>query len=122
LDGLKKDEKFKNMLIIAATNLEDQLDPAMTRAGRFDKIIRMSSPDMENRKKLIQYYLDKVSPLLSDQKTIARDDIKIHPFASRTSGWSGAQIANFVNLAALNAVKKKSTEVSQEDLEYSFDR
>lgn len=60
MDGIKKDRKFKNMLIIAATNLEDQLDPAMTRAGRFDKIIRMSTPDLESRRKLMQYYLGKV--------------------------------------------------------------
>jgi ATP-dependent metalloprotease len=52
------------MLIIAATNLENELDPAMTRAGRFDKIIRMSSPDLENRKKLMNYYLNKVVPIL----------------------------------------------------------
>jgi ATP-dependent metalloprotease len=48
------------MLIIAATNLENELDPAMTRAGRFDKIIRMSNPDLENRRKLMKYYLNKV--------------------------------------------------------------
>lgn len=61
LDGIKKDEKFKNMLIIAATNLEDQLDSAMTRAGRFDKVIRLSSPDLDSRQKLIKYYLSKVT-------------------------------------------------------------
>lgn len=60
MDGIKKDRQFKDMLIIAATNLEDQLDPAMTRAGRFDKIIRMSSPDLEDRHKLMRYYLGKV--------------------------------------------------------------
>ena len=61
LDGIKKDEKFKNMLIIAATNLEDQLDSAMTSAGRFDKVIRLSSPDLDSRQKLIKYYLSKVT-------------------------------------------------------------
>lgn len=60
LDGIKKEENMNRVLIIAATNLGDSLDPALTRAGRFDKILKMSAPDSFDREKLFQYYLKKV--------------------------------------------------------------
>lgn len=61
LDGIKKDRGFNKVLIIAATNMGDMLDPALTRAGRFDKILKMAAPDMVDRRKLFEYYLQKVS-------------------------------------------------------------
>ena len=60
LDGLKKSEEGEGIFIIAATNLEQNLDPALTRAGRFDKTIRMSAPYLKGRIDLLKYYIAKV--------------------------------------------------------------
>jgi SpoVK/Ycf46/Vps4 family AAA+-type ATPase len=63
LDGLKKSEQSSNILIIAATNLEENLDSALTRAGRFDKTIRMSPPDLKARVDLLKYFTQKVTQI-----------------------------------------------------------
>lgn len=84
--------------MIGATNLEDNIDPAIKRAGRFDKILHVPIPDIEGRKQLFAYYLNK---------TKQEEGLDIKVLAKRTTGFTGADIQNMVNLAIMNAVKNR---------------
>lgn len=102
-----------NVLVIAATNLPDSLDEALKRAGRFDKIIDIPLPDIKGREQIIELYLSKIKFDISvDKTTIARG----------TTGMTGADLANLVNLAMLNAVKEGRKECSSVDIEVARDR
>ena len=110
MDGFKTNEK---VLVIAATNLEELIDPALKRPGRFDKIIRMSAPDIEGREQLFKFYLDKI-------KTV--NDFEYKDFSRRSIGFTGADIKNLVNTAAINAVKNGRKQVKLSDLDFAYDR
>lgn len=97
----------KEILIIAATNMLSSLDPALTRPGRFDRIIQVPLPDTESRIAMLKFYFQnkKLDPL-----------IDISSIAKSIGGFSGADIANLVNEAAIFAVRRCSDIISEIDL------
>jgi cell division protease FtsH len=110
LDGFEdKDE----VIVIAATNRADVLDPAFLRPGRFDRRIFVSLPDIKGREKILNVHLRKV-------KTAT--DISISALAKSTPGFSGADLANLVNESALLAARNHKKEVEMEDFESSRDK
>ena len=92
MDGFKRTE---DILVIGATNLEKSLDPAILRAGRFDKKIQFSYPTYKGRKEIIKHYLSKVVSYGIDLDNISK----------RTIGFSPADLKNLVNIATIDAVK-----------------
>ena len=110
MDGFESNE---GVIIIAATNRPDVLDPALLRPGRFDRQITVPNPDINGREKIIKVHLRKV-PLSGDvdAKTIARG----------TPGFSGADLANLVNEAALLAARKGKRAVGMTELEAAKDK
>ena len=110
MDGF---EANAGVIIIAATNRPDVLDPALLRPGRFDRQISVSNPDVMGRDKILKVHIKKikVSPKF-DSKIIARG----------TPGFSGADLANLVNEAALLAARKNKRMVTLEDFENAKDK
>jgi len=110
MDGFETNE---GVILIAATNRPDVLDPALLRPGRFDRQVVVPNPDILGREKILKVHLRKV-PLSPDvnPKTVARG----------TPGFSGADLANIVNEAALLAARKNRRVVTMEDLEDSKDK
>jgi cell division protease FtsH len=110
MDGF---EANAGVIIVAATNRPDVLDPALLRPGRFDRQITISHPDIIGRDKILKVHIKKikVSPKF-DSKVIARG----------TPGFSGADLANLVNEAALIASRKNKRMVTLEDFEYAKDK
>ena len=110
MDGF---EANAGVIIVAATNRPDVLDPALLRPGRFDRQITVSHPDIIGRDKILKVHIKKikVSPKF-DSKIIARG----------TPGMSGADLANLVNEAALIASRKNKRMVTLEDFEYAKDK
>lgn len=109
MDGFKSSD---NILVVAATNREDALDKALTRAGRFDLKIAIRLPNNDNRLKILDYYLGKISHGKVDKEKVAR----------KTVGFSPAEIKNLVNLAILNAIKEKRQKAEEQDFVYAFER
>jgi len=112
LDGLRQTEN--NIIIVAATNVqESELDPALMRAGRFDRKIYVGKPGLEDRKKLFEYYLQK----------IAYDpSININILAQKTVGFSPADISNMIRESSLISIRNKRDKVTNRDLSESYDR
>jgi len=110
MDGFETNE---GVIIIAATNRPDVLDPALLRPGRFDRQVSISNPDIIGRDKILKIHIKnvKVSPKF-DSKIIARG----------TPGFSGADLANLVNEAALLAARKNKRLVTKEDFEEAKDK
>lgn len=102
-----------DIIVIGATNLAERLDPALLRPGRFDKIITFSLPNELSRKKMIEYYLNKVKHNPQIDSTL---------FAKETMGMSGADINNIINVAAIKAVRDKKTEVEEFYLQKAITR
>lgn len=111
MDGFDKDE---GVLVVAATNRIGDLDPALLRPGRFDKILRIPTPNKKAREELMQHYMKKIK----------LDRLGFDPkyFMDRTSGFTGAEIKNVFNIAALNAGYHSQELVSQFDVETAIDR
>ncbi len=102
----------KGVVILAATNRPDSLDPALLRPGRFDRRIPVNLPDLQGRVAILKVHAKDVKMSASiDYEAIAR----------ATSGASGAELANIINEAALRAVRNGKSEVTQEDLEESVE-
>ena len=110
MDGFGTNE---GVIILAATNRPDVLDPALLRPGRFDRIIVVDRPDVVGREGIFKVHLKKV-PISQDV------DVKV--LARGTPGFSGADIANMVNEAALLAARRNHDKVLMEDLEESKDK
>jgi cell division protease FtsH len=110
MDGFEANE---GIILIAATNRPDVLDPALLRPGRFDRQIVVPNPDVAGREKILRVHMRKV-PLAPDvdAKTIARG----------TPGFSGADLANLVNEAALLAARRNKRLVTQQEFEDSKDK
>jgi cell division protease FtsH len=110
MDGFESSE---GVILIAATNRPDVLDPALLRPGRFDRRVMVSTPDINGREKIFEVHAKKI-PLASnvDLKKIARG----------TPGFSGADLANLVNEAALCAARNDRNKVTMEDFEYAKDK
>lgn len=100
-------------MIIGATNTVDFLDPAILRSGRFDKVVNIPLPDKESRQNILKYYLQKIK---------TEWFLDIESIASRTTGMTGADMRNIVNLAVLRTIKEKRVKTSQQDFEYALDR
>ena len=110
MDGFESNE---GVILIAATNRPDVLDPALLRPGRFDRQVVVPNPDLAGREKILRVHLRKV-PLAPDV------DLKV--VARGTPGFSGADLANLVNEAALIAVRRDSKTIDRIDFENARDR
>ncbi len=110
MDGF---EPNAGVILIAATNRPDVLDPALLRAGRFDRRIVVPRPDVRGRDGILSVHVQKV-PL--------SEDVDISVIARSTPGFSGADLANLVNEAALNAARLNQESVTQEDFELAKDK
>ena len=110
MDGFSPDAK---VVVITATNRSDVLDEALTRPGRFDRHIVVDVPDIAGREAILKIH--------SASKPLA-PDVDIHQLARRTPGFSGADLANMVNEAAIRAGRRNSTQISRQDFEEGIDR
>ncbi len=110
MDGF---EQNSGVIIIAATNRPDILDPALLRPGRFDRQVVVDRPDVKGREGILKVHTRKI-PLAND--------IKIDTIAKGTPGFSGADLANLVNEAALLAARRNSDAVTMKDLENAKDK
>ncbi len=102
----------KGVVILAATNRPEVLDPALLRPGRFDRRIPVELPDMTGRVAILKVHVKKIK---------TEPDIRLESVARTAAGASGADLANIINEAALRAVREKRKLVSQEDLEESVE-
>jgi len=109
MDGF---EGNSGVIILAATNRPESLDPALTRPGRFDRRVPVELPDLKGREEILKVHSKKIR---------LGGDIDFTHIARMASGASGAELANIVNEAALRAVRDKRKFVSQEDLEESIE-
>ena len=110
MDGM---EESNGVLIIAATNRADVLDPALLRPGRFDRTIKVSNPDVKERELILKLH--------SKGKRID-PSVKFDRIAKRTPGFSGAQLSNIINEAALLAVRDKRSIINVDDIDEAIDR
>ena len=109
MDGF---DTSKGLLILAATNRPEVLDPALLRPGRFDRRVIVDRPDLKGRIEILKVHARKIK---------ASDDVDFHTIARMASGASGAELANIVNEAALRAVRDGRTIVTEADLEESIE-
>ncbi len=110
MDGFESNE---GVILVAATNRPDVLDPALLRPGRFDRRIVVNRPDVKGREGILAVHTKKI-PLA--------DDVNIHVLARGSSGFSGADLANLVNEAALNAARYNQKVVRMLDFEFAKDK
>ncbi len=103
----------KGVIILAATNRPEILDPALLRAGRFDRQILVDRPDVVGREAILKVHARKVK---------LADDVDLEIIAKRTPGFVGADLANLINEAALLAVRKGKDRVGMKELEEAIDR
>jgi len=101
------------IVVIAATNRPDVLDPALLRSGRFDRRVTVSLPDIKGREAILQVH--------ARNKKLA-SDVSLANLAKRTPGFSGADLANVLNEGAILAVRKKESKVTMTDLDEAIDR
>ena len=100
------------VIILAATNRPESLDPALTRPGRFDRRVPVELPDLAGREAILKVHAKKIK---------TADDVNFHTIARMASGASGAARANMINEAALRAVRNNRTVVTEADLEESIE-
>ncbi|MFF5297909.1 ATP-dependent zinc metalloprotease FtsH [Streptomyces sp. NPDC013161] len=110
MDGFSGSE---GVIVIAATNRADVLDPALTRPGRFDRVVVVSPPDRGGREAILEIHTREI-PLAKD--------VNLAQVARTTPGMTGAELANLANEAALLAVKRKQSEVTQSDLSEALEK
>ncbi len=110
MDGFDENE---NVILIAATNRPDVLDPALLRPGRFDRQVTVTNPDKQGREAILQVHVKKVP--------LARD-VNLSVVARGTPGFSGADLANLVNEAALLAARKNKHKVTMSDFDEAKDK
>ena len=110
MDGFESNE---GVILVSATNRPDVLDPALLRPGRFDRRIVVNRPDVKGRAGIFGVHTKKI-PLA--------DDVDVHVLARGTSGFSGADLANLVNEAALNAARYNQKTVQMQDFEFAKDK
>ena len=102
-----------NIIIVAATNRPDILDPALLRPGRFDRRVVLDNPDVKGREQILEVH-SKGKPLA--------DGIDLERVARQTMGFSGADLANLVNESAILAARRSKTEITEEEFAESIDR
>ena len=109
MDGF---EGNAGVIILAATNRPESLDPALTRPGRFDRRIPVELPDLQGREAILKVHAKKIK---------VSEGVNFHTIARMASGASGAELANIINEAALRAVRNGRKAVNQSDLEESIE-
>ncbi len=109
MDGF---EGNTGVIILAATNRPESLDPALTRPGRFDRRVPVELPDLAGREAILKVHARKIK---------TAEDVDFHTIARMASGASGAELANIINEAALRAVRNGRTIVNESDLEESIE-
>ncbi len=109
MDGF---ESNNGVIILAATNRPESLDPALTRPGRFDRRVPVELPDLAGREAILRVHAKKIK---------TADNVDFHTIARMAAGTSGAELANIINEAALRAVRSGRTVVEQADLEESIE-
>jgi cell division protease FtsH len=109
MDGF---EGSNGVIILAATNQPDSLDPALTRPGRFDRRVPVELPDLKGREEILKVHAKKIK---------LAEDIDFNKIARMASGASGAELANIVNESALRAVRNGRKFVTQSDMEESIE-
>ena len=109
MDGF---EGNNGVIILAATNRPEALDPALTRPGRFDRRVPVELPDLQGREAILKVHARKIK---------TTPEVDFHVIARMASGASGAELANIINEAALRAVRDHRTQVTQADLEESIE-
>ncbi|KRL17766.1 ATP-dependent metallopeptidase HflB [Lentilactobacillus rapi DSM 19907 = JCM 15042] len=110
MDGFSGNE---GVIVIAATNRADVLDPALTRPGRFDRKILVGRPDINGREAILKVH--------SNNKPLA-NDVDLHEIAKQTPGFVGADLANLLNEAALLAARRNKTQIDASDIDEAEDR
>ncbi|MCA9318506.1 ATP-dependent zinc metalloprotease FtsH [Candidatus Saccharibacteria bacterium] len=110
MDGF---EQGQNVIVLAATNRADVLDPALLRPGRFDRRVGIGLPDRPDREAILRIHFQK--------KPVAKD-VDIDALAAKTAGSSGADLANIANEAAIIAARRNHAEITQEDITEAFER
>ena len=109
MDGF---EGNNGVIILAATNRPESLDPALTRPGRFDRRVPVELPDLKGREAILRVHAKKIK---------TAKDVDFAAIARMAAGTSGAELANIINEAALRAVRQGRTEANQSDLEESIE-
>ena len=109
MDGF---EENTGVIILAATNRPESLDPALTRPGRFDRRVPVELPDLQGREAILKVHAKKIR---------VAPNVDFHTIARMAAGASGAELANIVNEAALRAVRQNRTVVTEADLEESIE-
>ena len=109
MDGF---EENTGVIILAATNRPESLDPALTRPGRFDRRVPVELPDLKGREAILKVHAKKIR---------TAEDVDFHTIARMAAGASGAELANILNEAALRAVRNGRTIVNEADLEESIE-
>jgi cell division protease FtsH len=110
MDGF---EQGTNVIVMAATNRPDVLDPALLRPGRFDRRVTLDAPDLQNRKSILEVHVEG-KPLASD--------VDLMDVARKTPGFSGADLANLVNEAAILAARQGPKKITHRDLSVSVEK
>jgi len=110
MDGFESND---GVILIAATNRPDVLDPALLRPGRFDRRVVVNKPDLNGRLKILQVHVKK-TPLASN--------VNLEKVARGTPGFAGADLENLVNEAALSAARTGKSKLTQEDFEHAKDK
>jgi AFG3 family protein len=114
MDGFNTDN---TVIVLAATNRKDILDPALLRPGRFDRTVEVNLPDRKDREDILKIYLNKVK--LNDEKTI---DEYARRISTLTPGFSGAELSNLVNEAAIISARENKVSVDSNSFEKASDR
>jgi cell division protease FtsH len=110
MDGFESND---GVILVAATNRPDVLDPALLRPGRFDRRVVVGLPDVRGREEVLRVHVKKVP---------VADDVNLNVLARGTPGFSGADLANMVNEAALNAARLNRKQVTMYDFELAKDK
>lgn len=110
LDGF---EQNSGVIILAATNFPEMLDKALTRPGRFDRNVVVGLPDVRGRMAILKHHMKKI---------IAGNDVSLETLAAGTPGFSGAELENVINQAAVHASKAKAQAVTMLDFEWAKDK
>ena len=110
MDGFDTNE---GIILIAATNRPDVLDPALLRPGRFDRQVVVGNPDIIGREAILKVHVKKIT---------TGPDVKLRTIARGTPGFSGADLANLINESALLAARKNKRVVTMSDIEEAKDK
>ncbi|KAJ2491153.1 hypothetical protein IWW37_002504 [Coemansia sp. RSA 2050] len=110
LDGF---EQTEGVIFMAATNFPEVLDPALTRPGRFDRVVQVPLPDVRGRAAILKVHSKKIQ---------LDSDVDLNIVARGTPGFSGAELQNLLNIAAIEATKQRAKRVSNKHLDFAKDR